>query len=482
MSVWIKLALSGVAIAAALLASGHAVIYKRDPRSAALWVIVIWMLPVAGPVLYLLLGINRVRRRAAALRAEIARHRTVPDVNPFPSDLLFEDSSRLPCSTHLLRIARLVSQIVAQPLLPGNKIEPLVNGIEAYPPMLAAIESARESVCVASYIFSDTGIGKEFIEALARARQRGVEVRVLIDDMDARFSRDSAVKPLQRQGVPVAVFNPAFLPARLKFVNLRNHRKILVVDGTVGFTGGINIDSRYWKPEDPKSAFRDLHFRLLGPVVAHLAEVFADDWQFATGERLRGNKWFPPLPSHEGPALARGIEAGPDHTVDRVRWPIIGGLTVAQSSVRVFTPYFVPDATLITALNAAAMRGVEVDIFLPEVSDLPHLQWAAFAQLWQVLEHGCRVWISPGPFDHSKLMIVDGAWTLLGSANWDTRSLRLNFEFNVECYDAELGKKLETLVSAKRAASRELTLAELNRRPLLIKLRDGFLRLFAPYL
>ncbi|HEX7518114.1 MAG TPA: phospholipase D-like domain-containing protein [Chthoniobacterales bacterium] len=482
MSVWTGLFLSAITIAAALLASGHAIIYKRDPRSAALWVIVIWMLPAAGPVLYLLLGINRVRRRAAALRADMVRHRTVPDVTPFPSDLAFEGNPLLLDATHLIPVARLVSQIVERPLLPGNKIEPLVNGSQAYPSMLAAIESARESVCLASYIFSGDGIGTAFIEALAQAMQRGVAVRVLIDDMDARFSRSSALKRLRCNGVPVGVFNPALLPARLKVVHLRNHRKILVVDGAVGFTGGLNIDSRYWKPEDPKAAFSDLHFRLLGPVVAHLAEVFADDWQFTTGERLRGKKWFPPLPSHEGSALARGIEAGPDHTFDRVRWPFIGGLNAAQRSARVLTPYFVPDAGLISALNAAAMRGVEVDIFLPEQSDLPHLHWAAFAQLWQVLEHGCHVWISPGPFDHSKLMVVDGAWTLLGSANWDTRSLRLNFEFNVECYDTELGKQLETLAYAKRVAGRELTLAEVNARSLPIKLRDGLVRLFAPYL
>ena len=452
MSVWIGFALSGITIAAALLASGHAIIYKRDPRSASIWVIVIWMLPVAGPILYLLLGINRVRRRAAAKRSRMVRHRTVPEVLPFPSDAALDDNPILPGASHLVPIARLVSQIIARPLLPGNKIEPLVNGSQAYPPMLAAIDLARKSVCVASYIFSGDGIGTEFIEALDRARQRGVAVRVLIDDMDARFSHSSTVKLLRSKGVPVAVFNPALVPARLKFVNLRNHRKIMVVDGTIGFTGGINIDSRYWKPEDPNAAFRDLHFRLLGPVVAHLAEVFVDDWQFTTGEQLRGEEWFPRLSSHEGATFARGIEAGPDYSLDRVRWPIIGGLNAAQRSVRVFTPYFVPDAGLITALNAAAMRGVEVDIFLPEQSDLPHLQWAAFAQLWQVLEYGCRVWMSPGPFDHSKLMVVDRAWTLLGSANWDTRSLRLNFEFNVECYDSELGTQLDTLACARRAA------------------------------
>lgn len=482
MPVWLELFLSGVTIAAALLASGHAIIYKRDPRSAAIWVILIWILPVAGPVLYLLLGINRVRRRAAALRGEMARHRTIPEVTPFPSDSALEGNPLLLGAKHLRPIARLVSQIVKRPLLPGNRIEPLLNGSEAYPLMLAAIESARESVGIASYIFSGDGIGADFIAALAGAKQRGVAVRVLIDDMDARFSRSSAVKKLRQQGVPVAVFNPALVPARLKVANLRNHRKILVVDGAVGFTGGLNIDSRYWKPENPDAAFRDLHFRLLGPVVAHLAEVFADDWQFSTGEQLRGKKWFPALSSHEGSVLARGLEAGPDHTFDRVRWPIIGGLNAAQTSVRVFTPYFIPDAGLITALNAAAMRGVEVDIFLPQQSDLPHLHWAAFAQLWQVLEHGCRVWMGPGPFDHSKLMVVDGAWTLLGSANWDTRSLRLNFEFNVECYDTDLGKQLQTLAFARRAKCRELTLEEVNARPLPIKLRDGLMRLFAPYL
>jgi cardiolipin synthase len=169
--------------------------------------------------------------------------------------------------------------------------------------------------------------------------------------------------------------------------------------------------------------------------VAHLAEVFADDWLFTTDEKLRGAKWFPTLDGHEGTAFARGIESGPDEAFDRARWAIIAGLNAALDSVRVFTPYFIPDASLISALNAAAMRGVEVDIFLPEETDLPHVHWAAFAQLWQVLEHGCRVFSSPGPFDHSKLMIIDKAWVLFGSTNWDTRSLRLNFELNVETYD-----------------------------------------------
>jgi cardiolipin synthase len=146
------------------------------------------------------------------------------------------------------------------------------------------------------------------------------------------------------------------------------------------------------------------------------------------------------------------------------------------------TPYFVPDSALITALDVAAMRGVEVDILLPSTSDLPHVHWAAWGQLWQVLERGCRVWKSPGPFDHSKLMVVDGAWTLLGSANWDARSLRLNFELNVECYNVEFGARMEGLAQARLNAAREVTMEEINARSLPVKLRDGAARLFAPFL
>ena len=308
-----------------------------------------------------------------------------------------------------------------------------------------------------------------------------METRVLIDDVDARFSRSSAVKPLRAAGVNVAVFNPPLIPARLHALNLRNHRKILVVDGGEGYTGGLNVDCRYWRPEAPEQAFRDLHFRLRGPVVAHLMEVFADDWQFTTEEPLRGLKWFPRL-AEQGAVLARGIEAGPDESFERVRWAMIGGINAAQRSVRILTPYFLPDQSIITALDAAAMRGVEVDILIPETSDLPHVQWATFGQLWQVVQSGCRIWAKPGAFDHSKLMLVDGAWTLLGSANWDARSLRLNFEFNVECYSVELGAHLEGLVQARIAAARRLTLAQLNERGFAIKLRDNLARLFAPFL
>src|SRR5262249_52682048 len=160
----------------------------------------------------------------------------------------------------------------------------------------------------------------------------------------------------------------------------------------------------------------------------------ADDWAFTTGEVLRGERWFPRL-EPAGEALARGIADGPDEDFERLRLTLLGAITCARSSVAIVTPYFLPDAALITTLNVAAMRGVEVDILVPAEGNLRVVQWAATAQLWQVLQRGCRVWLTPPPFDHTKLTVVDGTWVLLGSSNWDPRSLRLNFEFAPGCYD-----------------------------------------------
>lgn len=468
----------GIAIlGAALAASGHAIIYKRDPRSATLWTLVIWLLPVAGPVLYLLLGINRVRRSAVALRADMIRHPTAPQITPdaFASDPAF---SR-PEMEHLRLLERLVDRVASRPLLAGNRVEALVDGPRAYSAMIEAIDSATISIGLVSYIFDGVGPGEWFVEALARAKQRGVEVRVLIDAVGARYSWPSVQRELRRHGVAVALFHPRLLPLWMPAVNLRNHRKILVVDGTTAFTGGMNIKREYG--QSGPGMFHDLQFRLRGPAVAHLSEIFADDWQFTAGEALRGAKWFPELQPH-GEVFVRGIEAGPDEKFDRVRWVIIGALNAARRSIRIVTPYFLPDAAIISALDAAALRGVEVDIVLPERSNLPYVHWAIFGQLWQVLDRGCRVWLHPGPFDHSKLMLVDGAWTLFGSANWDARSLRLNFELNVECYSTELGQQMEQLAQARLAKSRPLALEEVDARPLPVKLRDGIARLFVPYL
>jgi cardiolipin synthase len=350
--------------------------------------------------------------------------------------------------------------------------------------MLAAIESATQSISLASYIFDNDASGKQFAAALDHAAKRGVAVRVLIDAAGTRYSWPPITHNLRRAQVPFAKFLPAsvFTPWRVATVNLRNHRKILVVDGQTAFTGGMNIRQGNVLASNPKSPVQDLHFRVEGPVVTRLQEAFANDWAFTTGEVLDGEIWFPePRPSHSG-VIARVITDGPDADYDKLRWTLLAALGEAQTSVQILTPYFLPDPALITALNLAALRGVQVDIVLPGKSNLPYVHWASRAMWWQVLERGCHVWLTPPPFDHSKLMIVDGHWVLLGSANWDARSLRLNFELNVECYGRELAHEMTAVLGKKLHGARQVTKAEVDGRILPVKVCDAAARLFSPFL
>jgi cardiolipin synthase len=380
-----------------------------------------------------------------------------------------------------MMLARVVGGVVARPLLPGNKIDLLVNGDEAYPAMLEAIQKARHTVSFVTYIFDRDEVGTVFAHALGEAARRGVEVRVLIDATGARYSWPTILRTLRREGVRYARFLPSFALWHLTWMNMRTHRKILVVDGCIGFTGGMNIRIGHCLQRRPPNPVQDIHFRVSGPVVNQLQEVFTDDWLFTTGEALRGNAWFPKTDS-VGQVLARGVADGPDENFEKLRWTLLGALAIARYSVRIVTPYFLPDPALVSALNLAAMRGVQVDIILPSRSNLPFVLWASRAMWWQVLQHGCRIWLTPPPFDHSKLMVMDGCWVLLGSANWDPRSLRLNFEFNLECYDAELAARSEQWIETRRKSAHSVTMEEVDGRSLAGRLRDGIARLLTPYL
>ena len=470
---WPHLA-AGFDFLAALLASLHALLNKRDSRAATLWIGFIWLLPVFGPLAYLALGVNRIRRRALQLGV----HKTL--TRPVPENLGEPEHEG---AEHLKMLARVVNSVVTRPLLPGNKIEPLVNGDEAFPAMLAAIESAQKTISLSTYIFDNDPSGQKFVAALARAVKRRVDVRVLIDAAGTRYSWPPVTRKLHHAKILFARFLPASLltPWRVTTLNLRNHRKILIADGKIAFTGGINIRHGNVLAEKPKSPVQDLQFRVEGPLVAQLQEAFANDWAFTTREMLDGEAWFPDLAESDG-VIARVIMDGPDADFEKARLTLLAALAEAQMSVKIVTPYFLPDPALITALNLAALRGVRVDIILPAKNNLPFVHWASRALWWQVLERGCHLWLTPPPFDHSKLMVVDGHWVLFGSANWDARSLRLNFELNVECYGRDFAQRMESVIEQKLRHAREVTLAEMDDRPFLPKLRDAVARLFSPYL
>ncbi len=306
---------------------------------------------------------------------------------------------------------------------------------------------------------------------------------MLVDAAGTRYSWPPITRLLARDKIPFARFLPASLltPWRAATVNLRNHRKILVMDGQIAFTGGMNIRQGNVLAGPPRHPVQDLHFRVAGPLVAQLQEAFANDWAFTTREVLDGEIWFPPL-KPAGGVIARAVPDGPDVDFETASWTFLAALAEAQTSVQILTPYFLPDLALISALNLAALRGVRVDIILPAKNNLPYVQWASQAMWWQVLRRGCRLWLTPPPFDHSKLMIVDHHWVSFGSANWDARSLRLNFELNVECYGRDFAREMEGIVALKMARAREVTLAEADGRAFPIKLRDATARLFSPFL
>ncbi len=463
-----------------VVATGHAVLYKRDSRATVAWVGLIWLAPFLGTILYVLLGINRVRRRVSGRRGhESSHYRELDSFACTPRDL----AAILPDDgTSLVGMAKLGSELSQMPLLRNNQVEPLFNGDQAYPAMLEAIQQARSSITLTVYIFDNDQVGRRFVDALSRAAKRGVAVRVLIDAVGVRYSPWPITRHLRAGGVRTELFMSGLFTWRTPYLNLRNHRKILVVDGVTGFTGGINIRESHLLSEQPAYPTRDMHFRITGPVVQQLQATFVEDWQFTTDELLSGDQWFPEPIGTSGSVYARAIPDGPDQDMNKMTMAFQGALAAASRTVRIMTPYFLPDRELIAALNTCALRGITVDIVLPQENNLKMVAWASMAQMWQVLEWGCRVWMTPPPFDHSKLLVVDDFFSLIGSSNWDPRSLRLNFELGVECYDRELAQKLVQHMEERIAAARRLTTADVNGRSFPIKLRDGVIRLAAPYL
>jgi cardiolipin synthase A/B len=464
--------LIGLLVLLAVLSAGHALINKRDPRSALGWILACVAVPLLGPLFYWGMGVNRIYSRAKRwqLEAGEALHWQAPGAGavsaPLPAEL-----------SYLKELRSLSDRVVSTDLSPGNSIVPLENGEEAYPAMLAAIESGTSSVHLCTYIFDGDSTGSLFVEALKQAANRGVEVRVIVDSLGEKYSRPTARKLLKGSAVQFR----SFLPLRPGgYLNLRNHRKILVVDGTVAFTGGMNIGDRHLV-NGPGPLVKDLHFRVTGPAVADLQRTFLEDWRFAKGEQLTGERYFPAA-AQVGSALVRAVSDGPDKEFRKLHWIILGALSCARKRVAIVTPYFIPDRALIAALVTAALRGVSITLVLPGMNNLPFVQWASRSYLWELQQHGVRVFSQPPPFVHTKFMVVDGSWSLIGSANLDPRSLRLNFELDLEVYDLQFARLLEGRCASAVAASRELTLAEMDARSLPVKLRDGTAKLFSPYL
>lgn len=457
------------------LAALHALLFKRDSRAAFGWIALCVLLPIAGPLLYLIFGINRIRRRARKLERAGALvgfergARAQPETGPAAGSAI---------ESVLESIGR---RLGGSPLVAGNRVRALDNGDDAFPDMLAAISGARRSVFLSSYIFETNATGRAFVEALQTARDRGADVRVLIDGIGQYYHRPRPGPLLRRAGIRHALFlPPRIVPPRLS-INLRNHHKILAVDGETAYTGGMNIGDRHVLgsagADDKRVA--DIHFRLDGPIAAALQAEFLASWEFATGEDR------PPPPSSpaaDGPVRGRVLTDGPDEDLDRITLLLAGLIARAQREILIMTPYFLPPRELIGALQAARLNGVRVCIVLPEKNNLPFVHWATRNMLWELLYHDIEIHYQPPPFSHAKLLVIDREYAQIGSANWDPRSLRLNFELQVELFETALAESLARRIDAAVHRGRPVTLDEVDGRSLPVRLRDSICWLFSPYL
>jgi len=469
---WLFLTL---ATAADIWAAGHALLTQRDPRVAWGWIAATLLLPGLGPVLYFLLGINRIAARGRKLR-----RRSPFDIQDRHGRLTQGAPAVLP-ENHLGELAALTFALTGRSLISGNSLEFLENGEQTYPRMLAAIAAAKERVYLSTYIFEANAVGRRFIEALAAARERGVDVRVLLDGVGEWTQLPLAGTLLKRRGVPLARFLPPRLFPPAVHLNLRCHRKILVADGQVGFTGGMNIGDRYLAGRKwLKTRVTDTHFQLRGPIVAQMEEVFLWDWGFATNQDTAPPSGPPPAPA--GNSVCRTVVDGPSEDLDRLVEVYGAAILSAREEIRVMTPYFLPPRELIAAFHLAVKRGVKITIILPATNDQAVVHWAAQHMLPEILELGVRVYFQPPPFAHTKHLMVDRSYAILGSANLDPRSLRLNFELGLEVFDPDLTKILIAHFEKIRHVSRELTLEEIRERPLPVRLRDAICWLFSPYL
>lgn len=471
-----------VALVLQIAASVHVLRTKTEVRSAIAWFAIVWLAPGFGLIAYMLFGISRIRRRAQATRA---KRGLAPRTGPVPQDFdaslksIVEDA---PNRWHAHD--RLAARVASVPLTSENTIEPLAGGREAYDAMISAIDSAEKTVALTTYIFQADQAGRRFLTALTRAKERGVDVKVLVDAVGNLYGLKPVTNLLRRRNIDVATFNPMRLSWRLAFFNLRTHRKLLIVDNRVGFTGGMNIRKHHLEREDGTLRVQDVHFRLHGPILDQMLDAFEDDWIFSGGKELDRDLWAADetlsVPSLSMPA--RAIADGPDEPEHKTAMIVESALASARQHVQIITPYFLPEQAQVIALRQAALRGVQVDILIPRKSNLPLFSITAISGTKELLKAGCRVLLSPPPFDHTKLMIVDGVWVLFGSSNWDARSLKLNFEFNIECYNQGFGETMQSWVKDRFEKAEPLTLEQLKNRPIHQRVLGRLMWLISPYL
>ena len=459
----------------------HLLLSKKSPSATLLWMVTVGLLPLFGGLLYVVFGVDRLGKRATFkelmnrdLRGQLPppRRWREEELPPLEADVLPD---------HLDPFATTLANLARYPGVGGNHVEVLVGGEQWYSRALQVIDEARDTVLLQSYIFVADGVGMAFLAALRRAARRGVRCHLLYDAIGSLGLDPLSIASAEADGVQVASFSQRDL-WRWRFqINLRNHRKILVVDGRIGFTGGMNITDEHADLPGRGVLVDDHHFELAGPVCLQLSAAFAEDWYYARGEKLLDRAYFPDW-QPAGEAVCRIVPSGPDGDYGTFHHVVIAAVHSALERVQIVTPYFLPDEALETALVLAALRGVQVDVVVPEQPDHRAVGWAMGAFIDEQVAAGVRILRRPPPFLHSKLLAVDGRWALVGSGNLDARSFWLNYELCLSIAGEEAVRPIVAAIDAEIARSAVVDPHRWRDRGAIRRAWENFWALWSPLL
>jgi len=363
----------------------------------------------------------------------------------------------------------------------GNKLELYNTGIQTFDAVFEAINDAKHHIHLEYYIFSNDKIGNRLKNLLIKKSKDGVEVRVIVDDVGSWGLRKRFIADLRSSGVQFHSFMEVRFPRLTSKANYRNHRKILVIDGKIGFTGGVNIADRYIDGAKGIGPWRDAHLKITGDAVACMQVIFATDWYFVSGKNLTGKKYFPPF-SEKSEAPVQITASGPDSDWENIGQAIFSAIATAKNKLYLTTPYLIPPDPIVSALKTAALSDVDVRIIIPGKSDAVISKWSSLSYIEELLEAGVRIYFYEAGFIHSKYIVADGIFSTLGTTNLDFRSIETNFEVNAFIYDEEFASRLEKLFLEDLKNSHEIKLSEWTNRPWHNKLRESLAHIISPML
>ena len=448
------------------------IIENRNPVKSVAWIAVLLMLPFLGILFYFFFGQDNRKQRIVSHRSyrRIMKGAYKQQIGKVPYSLPNGNSP----------LAKLIDQMGSSPLLHGSDIRTFTDGQTKMECLLEDIRSAKEFIHLEYYIFTDDEVGKTMKDALIAKAQEGVQVRVIYDDVGSWGTKKQFFGEMQQAGIEVYAFLPVFFPRFTSKVNYRNHRKIVVIDGTIGYLGGMNIANRYVKGLD-WGCWKDLHFRLMGEGVHGLQMAFLVDWYVVSQEIIEGKKFYPKPTIYNDNAL-QVATSGPTGLWRTLLQATIHLVANAKQYIYIQTPYFIPTEGLNQVLQTAALSGVDVRIMLPQRSDTKMANWASHSFIEEMLRAGVAVYFYKPGFLHSKLIITDDTVSCIGSANMDFRSLEHNFEITAYVYDENLTKSLCKQFLSDCEACEKPSFASWRRRPFRDRLRESFMRLFSPLL